>query len=353
MSLPTPRGVLFSTKAAFALAVVSVAAAVWLSLQPHRLHDLEHLTTWVVQWSQGTDIYRALPDVDYPPWAIVTLSPLAWLPPGLVAPVWVATNLLALTYVALALARTKHRSAFGSSAVELAALLAAAGAMRTLNQFSLVALAFAVAGITTRGPLGPVWLGLSLMKPQIGGVLWLGALWKGQWRLAGAALVVPFALALVYSAHAGVGPTDGLIGWADALRRQHQDLFYGQTDFGWIVRGWYPGISPILISVGIAVVVFLPLARTRADLGFALASLASVRHLSYDLVLLVPFLPGLERGWLWATALLMALDPAGVSQVLVPGSWMAAHGDRLTLGLAWAGLITFELGRFRRQSMTK
>jgi len=75
---------------------------------------------------------------------------------------WVAGNLACLVYVARALTRrlamTGDRDDL--SANELMFLLMAAGAMRTLNQFSLLALALAVAGPRRRCTPRPLWLGL-------------------------------------------------------------------------------------------------------------------------------------------------------------------------------------------------
>lgn len=352
MSLPTPRGVSLSTSAALLCAVASISAAAWLSLQPHRLADFTHLTTWVQQWRQGVDLYRVLPDVDYPPWAIVTLSPLAWVQADLVAPLWVLVNVLALGFVAVTLANelgTRGRTAM--PLLELTALLVAAGAMRTLNQFSLVAMALALAGQSGRGPMAPFWLGLSLMKPQVGGVFWLGAVWRGQWRLALGALIVPLVLTILYATHVGVTPVSGIAGWTSTLVRQRQDFFPGQTEI-LAFTGGASAFSGLLASGVVAVCVFFPL-RRRADLGLALASLLSVRHLSYDLILLLPTMAGLGRAGAWAAMFCLGLDPSAVAQVLAPGSWIAAHGDRVALFLGWIAISAAEIGLARRQGMTK
>lgn len=327
MSLPTPPDDSRPTKAAAALALISVTAAVWLSLQTHRLSDLRHLTAWAAEWARGAHVYGAGSVVDYPPWAIVTLSPLSRISGDWLPVVWVAVNLILLAWIA--------RRLCGGRAVVFW-LLVAAGAMRTLNQFTLLSLALGLAGIGTRGALGPIWLGLALIKPQIGGVFLLLSLWQRQWRRSLAALAVPSALTVAYAMYAHVSPLAVIGDYARVIARLYSGALGGQTE----VTRWLLAIASQLLVVPIvltaAVVAFAPYARREPLTGLAFASLFGTRHLSYDFVLLLPALAQLQGASLWLGTLVCVADPSAVIGVVLPGSWLARHADRALLVAVWA-----------------
>jgi hypothetical protein len=337
MSLRTPRDASFSTNLAAALAAISGGLAIWLSLQPERLSDLFRLVEWCGMWARGTHVYGPASDVDYPPWAIVLLSPLSLAPTAILPVLWVAANLACLVYVARALTRRLAMSGDRDdlSANELMFLLMAAGAMRTLNQFSLLSLALAVAGTRSAGTLRPLWLGLSLFKPQIGGVLWVYAVWQREWRLAGTALIVPVVLTGVYAAHAGVSLPSVPLEYAQSIALQYGGWFTGQTEITPWVRAVVPGVPAAVLALALAAVVFAPLSASRPLLGLALASLLSVRHLSYDLILLLPWVAGLSRRVVWALVPCFLLDPSALVRLIRPDSWLALHADRAFLFLGW------------------
>lgn len=341
MSLRTPRGDWFSTKAAALLAAVSGGVAIWLSLRPERLADLYRLIGWTSRWLSGDSLYSGDSDVDYPPWAIVVLSPLSLVPSSIVAPLWVACNVALLIFVARTLSRQTSllTPSDDASRVALMFLLIAAGAMRTLNQFTLLSLALAVAGSSGDTRLRPVWLGLSLFKPQIGGVFWLHAVWKRQWRVAAVAAVVPLLLSIVYAWRAGVAPSSLPGDYARALAVQYGDALTGQTELTIWLQGLLPGVPGAMLAVGVALVIFATLAATQPLLGLSLASLLSVRHLSYDLVLLLPWLSGQPRRVVWGIALLMVADPSALAGVWRADGWFTLHADRLVLMLGWMGAI--------------
>lgn len=327
MSLRTRRADSRSTSVAAAVAAMSVSVAMWLSLQPHRLVDLFRVAAWASQWLHGAQLYGATTDVDYPPWAIVTLSPLAWLPSGLLPWCWVACNLTALAIVARRLSRSRRLVFY---------LLIAAGAMRTLNQFTLVSLAFAVVGTTAVTRFSPVWLGLSLIKPQIGGVFWLHAVWTRQWKLAISSLVAPGVLLGVYASRAHVSMWEALHAYAGSIGVQYGEVLWGQTEVTSWLRVLWPYAAPVLVTTAVAVIVFATLARTRPQLGLSLASLLSVRHLSYDLVLLLPWVATLEGRALWIASALLIADPAAILGMVAPGSVGALHADRIAVLAFWA-----------------
>lgn len=341
MSLRTPRDASFSTNLAAALAAVSGGVAIWLSLQPHRLSDLYRLVGWCGTWVRGAHLYGPAADVDYPPWAIVLLSPLSLTPAAVLPVLWVAGNLACLVYVARALTRRLAMAGDRDdlSANELMFLLMAAGAMRTLNQFSLLSLALAVAGTRSAGTLRPLWLGLSLFKPQIGGVLWAYAVWQREWRLAGTALLVPVALTVVYAAHAGVPLSSVPIHYAQSIALQYGGWFTGQTEITPWIHALLPGVPVAVLALAVAAVVFAPLSGSRPLLGLALASLLSVRHLSYDLILLLPWVAGLSRRAVWTLMPCFLLDPSALIRLVSPDSWLAMHADRAFVCAGWLAAV--------------
>lgn len=355
MSSPTPRDDSPRTRAAAALAAIGLAAAVWFSLQPERLADLRHLTAWCAEWWQGIHLYGPGSVVDYPPWAIVTLSPLTLVPGRALPTVWVAFNILLLAWIARRLSGRRPM---------IFLLLMAAGAMRTLNQFSLLSLALALAGTGTPGGLGPLWLGLSLVKPQIGGVFWLLALWQRQWRLSARALMVPIVLTAVYMAHARVGPIAVVTDYTGVIAGLYGGALTGQTEVTrWVVT-LLSQTAGVLVAIAVGTMAFVPYARQQPLTGLSFASLFSTRHLSYDFVLLLPALAELRGIALWLGVWACMADPGAVLGLLLPESGLARHADRLLLVGVWvvgAGYLLVATLRERlaksksakRQDMTK
>jgi len=168
----------------------------------------------------------------------------------------------------------------------------------------------------------PLWLGLSLMKPQIGAVFWLHALWQRQWRLLASACLVPLLLTGAYAARAHVSLPAVPVAYAQSIRVQYGDILWGQTEVTSWLRGVWPSVPAVALTLCVAALVFAPLARLRPQLGLSLASLLSLRHLSYDLILLLPWLAVLDGAALWLVAVMLVADPsAGVSlSPIVPGT---------------------------------
>lgn len=66
-------------------------------MRPGRLDDCFLVVSWVESLRAGVTPFTPDVGADYPPWALVTLAPLAWLsdvlPPDFVALVWIGLNL--------------------------------------------------------------------------------------------------------------------------------------------------------------------------------------------------------------------------------------------------------------------
>src|SRR3954464_3047125 len=78
-------------------ACINIAAGVTLAVRdPHRAADLWTMVDWCRAWLvDGSSLYAgAGASTDYPPNAIVTLSPLAAVPQRYIVPLWI---LVALT----------------------------------------------------------------------------------------------------------------------------------------------------------------------------------------------------------------------------------------------------------------
>lgn len=284
----------------------------WLSLQPERLHDFVTLVSWCRVWLDGHDVYATVPSVDYPPWAIVVFSAIAAVPAPVAAPVWVALN------VAMLLLAAWRWSADRAPAERwlVWCLLVAAGAGRTLNQFSLFAFAAATASAGGSWVRTGLWLGLSLVKPQIGGVFVLLAALDGQWRRLAVAGVVPVALLGLYSLHAHATPWAVASEYVGTWQDAYAMVGTGRTE----VTPWLPwrqsalGVAMGLLAVGVVALSPLVVRRGTGErrLLAGLASLLSVRHLSYDLVLLLPGIALMEGAWLWGATLFCVANPSAI-----------------------------------------
>ena len=357
------------------MATINLAVGAWLSLQPARLSDFVQVSEWIRLWMAGLDIYRQGSVVDYPPWAIATLAPLGVFPSAWQAPLWVAINVGLAVTIAIHLARLTGEPR--EVRVQLAALFLAAAAFRTLNQFSLFALAVALAGATLHWrTAGGLILGIGLMKPQIGGPVLLWVLLNGQLRKGLVALLVPFVITMFFADHIDSTAATVLSEYAVVLRSiyGHEIPFTGHTDVkGLVVAAWptIPGglwfstiVAALLAAPALVALLWRrrPLERSLELLAFCgVVSLLAVRHLSYDLVLILPALAAWRSGmlssrptarthvllfvglllWLW-------FDPGAVGRrlttvaALTPLAAFAAHTDRLLCLLLW-GVLSVRL----------
>ena len=296
-----PRAPLAS--ALIAIAAVNLAVGVWLSAQPDRLADFTTVSDWVRLWLSGRNVYAPPSGVDYPPWALVLLSPLGVIPVEVRAPLWIALNTALAVTLAVHLARlTGEPKSFH---VRLAALFLTAAAFRTLNQFSLMSLTIALAGATIHWRfLGGLILGVGLMKPQIGGPVALWVLLSGDPRRFLVALAVPLILTMFYAEPLGTTAVTVLVDYARALQIYvSSTTFTGHTEIKpWLLAIWpgapagfwlLGGLIVVLLSPALAAIARRrrPLDRDLELLAFCgLVSLLAMRHLTYDLVLVLPVL---------------------------------------------------------------
>ncbi len=340
----------------------------WLSLAPERSADLFTVARWAAEWLRGGHPYTTISNlVDYPPWALVVFAPLGLFANSATLPfVWVAANLALLAVI------VHHLLTFVDDddprcRVRLALLIAACAASRTLGQFSVFSFACALVAVTG----GDDWwhaclLGLSLVKPQIGGVVWVWAFLERRWRFAGRALLVPAILFVVFCARSGDAPVSVVTNYVLVLTELHGgDLrFSGHTE----VIPWILAVIPHATGLGAklvaALILLLPALIASARGGDVRArqrmerlalcgavSLLVMRHLSYDLILLFPLLVAwrawpcsaeprsrLDRVAFWVIAALLVVEPAAwwrhFSTVGAIGA-VLDQLDRVFVALVW------------------
>ena len=194
-----------------ALALLNITAGIVISTHPHRITDLESMMRWGGNWLLDGDAMYGVADVhvDYPPNAIVVLSPLALLPIGMAIQAWV---ILSVVFACLApyLAARFFRPYDSFRALLLPILMFVAwGGARTLTQFSLCALTFSMAALflADRRPFAAgVWLGLAMMKPQVAVPVFLWSVFTRRWHVAATSIAVVGALWAVYCLRAQVSP---------------------------------------------------------------------------------------------------------------------------------------------------
>jgi len=262
---------------------------------------------WCRGWILGAERrYTILHDpVDYPPYALVFLSPLGLLPRRLIVPAWTAVGLVlaaVLPFLAVRCATARARAA-----VLPALLFWCWTSTRTLLQFTALSLTLSlVSALTadTRPVLSGVALGVALFKPHIAGPFALWALVTGRLRVLGVAAGVVVTGLLVYAARIGDNPIDTARGYWPWLVEVYsgEHALTGRTSIrGLVAAGAIPAAVDALWIVAalglLAVAVWLALrdpTRPLHDGGlavpalFCLWSLAAIYHNINNLLLMLP-----------------------------------------------------------------
>lgn len=355
------------------LAAVSLTFGVWRSAQPEALVDFDRVVEWTAALTSGVSPYEGESDADYPPWALVTLAPLVPVPPAYRAPLWIICNLgLALSIVWLLV---RAVPAARDVQVGLAGLLLATAPFRVLGQFSVLSFALALAGAQHRSPVvGGVLMGLGLMKPQVGGVLVVAHLLMRDWTRAGIALCVPVVLLSAAGGFLSTSPLQLLADYSVVLESVHggSGVTTGHTELEPWLAPMMPGVTSVVGSAVLGLLLLLPALAGAIRVGhhwtprrqlelYALcgvASLLATRHLSYDLLLLLPLVvawwPAPRTVWLVISTLLVLQLPGWWRRVLEPMAWPEVFGVILELDRGLC-LIAFGLlaWRLMRLDVTK
>jgi hypothetical protein len=331
---------------------------------PVRAGDLRAMYEWCRPWLlHGEHLYFAAgQNPDYPPNAIVLLSPMAVLPWRWVVPLWAAGALVLTPLLAYIVMRCAWRGDRSQVAVPVLLVLCWASA-HTLLQFTVLSMTLAFVAVRiadTRSEASGVLLGLALFKPHIAGPIWLWTATTGRARVAIVAVAVVCAEWALYCVRAAVNPLATLIEHARFLSEQYGGAggLTGLTS----VRGWaqllsadsrisdalWIGTAALLL----AIVCWLARRDPRRAVNagglavpglFCLWSLLTFYHNGNNLMLALP-----AFAWLWFIgdrragivdwaplaawqAVLMLDVPLRLGGVVAPGGWASsviAHFDR-------------------------
>jgi hypothetical protein len=346
------------------LAAANILAAFAYSF---RTNDLEAMRRWGYAWlTRGENLYASLSwGCDYPPHAIVLLSPLGLLSLRTAAMVWAATNIVLAVITPWLAARLAGREADKPALVLIATTFWCWSATRTLLQFTLLTvllgLASAVVG-QRRAVRGGILLGLALIKPQIAAPFVLWHAMRRNWRVIAVAAVTAAVLTLVYCIRSGTGPLQVAAGYATVLQRYYTGpaSMVGASDLRGLLRAvMNPATADLTASVvAVALLAATTIVGLRVAKGngtaagvLALAGvwcLLTFRQLSYGFVLLVPasaylLSDGHRASWFWLLQAAMIVDVPTVFRRVKAAGYGAGpldplfvHFDRLLL----AGLFT-------------
>lgn len=347
------------------LALANLAAGLAIAFSPERVADFTQVAAWSAEWLRGGDPYAAPASItDYPPTALVIFAPLAMVPPGTALAAWVALNAAGALAIAWMAARL---TAPGAVPAVFGVLVLVLPSFRTLNQFSIATFAAALAGFLLapqRPSLAGVAIGLSLIKPHIGGPALLWALASRRWATAAWAAGTQVVLLGVYMARAGTAPHVLIDRYLGSLARaqNRDDLIGGETSLEPLLA--WTSFEPLTIQVLLALALGVVLARlwrrAPSDLdlrffaGACLVSLLAFRHLSYNLLLAIPALAwalasprlAVRMTGIAAAAVLVASPSTLWRHVLEPaGAWigfepLASHAYRLAFSALFVAVVS-------------
>lgn len=355
------------------MAALNLVAALFIVFWPERQVDLDTIQRWSGNWLlRGDEIYASDWDYpDYPPHAIVLLSPLGLMSLEPAVRVWALINLaLALVAPYLALRHIRPDISALEAALPVLMFVCWSGS-RTLLQFSLLALTFGLASavLADRRPLwSGVCLGLALMKPQIAAPFLVWAVIARRWSAVSVALGVIVGGFGLYCARAAANPVDVIRNYASILQYLYtgEAIMLGLAQLRPLFQMAASTTSAVdAVSLAAAVILLGMLggvawverrlddrSKLAAPPMVALWSLLTFYHLTYGFLILLPLAahllfvesPGtrvFRRRLFWSLQLALMFDVPGWSRRLVPllcmPGWVDAvlsHFDRvLMLGL--------------------
>jgi hypothetical protein len=313
----TTHGPLFTKHGTAALAiwtvfaVLNLAAAVVIVEDPQRALDLDTMMRWGHAWLvDGLNVYGQPSSVtDYPPNAIVVLSPLSLLSLSVAVPLWAAVN-IAMLVAAPYLAARFYRPFAPFRVIVLPILMFLCwGGNRTLLQFTLLALTCSMAALLLadrRPSLSGVCLGLALIKPQVAVPVLLWTMFTRRWRILANAVGVVAAGFAVFCIRSHAGPLNVLGQWMHILAMYHTDnsVLMGLSELRPLVlAAGQRGSNVDMVVTGVTIALLLGIcvagfqeARARTGILYAAPPLAAcwallaVYHLTYGFVVLLPVL---------------------------------------------------------------
>ena len=360
-----------------ALAALNLMTGLMVSSQTHRLYDLESMMRWGQHWLlDGVNVYEAghWGFADYPPNAIVMLSPLGLLPPAATHPIWMLSN-VAMVVLAPYFAARFFRESDPFRVIALPVLMFLSwGGVRTLTQFTLVALTCSMAAIrvSERRPIvGGIWLGFALMKPQVAVPVVLWVMFTRRWGAMLASVGVVAGLCGVFCLRADAHPFSIAAGYIEILKIHHTgpSTLVGISELRPLI---YQIVTDVSHADAIAGGIALALLAGICVIGFregavrkrvmysapplvACWSLMTFYHLTYGFVILLPVMmmlalsddgqSGLRRRLFWVLQIGMMFDIPGLSRRAGLADTplfvhTLAHADRALMLTLFTGLVT-------------
>jgi hypothetical protein len=369
---PSRRALLFWG----ALAVLNLGAGVVVSSQTHRLYDLESMMRWGHYWLvEGRNVYEPgrWGAVDYPPNAIVLLSPLGLLSLSAAHPIWMLPNIAMAILAAYCAARFfRPDDPFRVIALPILMFLCWGG-VRTLTQFTLIALVCSMAAMAAadRRPVASgAWLGLAMMKPQVALSVFLWSVFTRRWLAVVTSLAMVAGLIAVFCVRAGAHP-----GWVAAryieilaVHHTREAILSGISELRPLIHQIVADVSDVdAIASSIALgllggicVAGVQEGAARKHLLYAAPplvacwTLMTFYHLTYGFVILLPVLmllalndakvSTLRKALFWTLQLGMMFDIPGLSRRAgLAGTPLFAnvlgHADRALIATLFVGLV--------------
>ena len=299
-------------------AAINMGAAVVLALRdPRRASDLWTMVEWCRDWLLGGRSLYAGADAftDYPPNAIVLLSPLALIPERLVVPVWTAFALALTPVLPWFVLRCASPAGIGNdwyrrneALIAPTLLYLCWAAPRTLLQFSLLSMTLACLAMLiadSRWLASGLLIGAALFKPHIAGPFALWMLVTGRIRSFIVAIAVVALGVAVYDVRVGENPLVTVAGWGGVIGRAYggPDGLVGNMN----IRAWAysaigdPSIADLVwlalsaaLLIGLCGLALRDRSRALDDGGmavpamFGMWSLLTIYHNGNNMILMLP-----------------------------------------------------------------
>jgi hypothetical protein len=367
-------------------AAVAFASLGWgftQALKPEHSQDLRIINTWLRTWLRGGTNPYYLPEVivaNYPPHAIVALSPLALIPENIVAGIWALFNLMIAPAVAYLAFRAMKPDATKKALLLPCAMFLSWAGLRTgisNGQFTLLILGFGLLAFMfeeKRPLLGGVFLALALTKPHIGGAFLLWALFTKRWKMSLVACVLMGMGVGIFSLRLMESPFESVRAYLAVLQHQfgRGTQIQGNTALRVVELrplvalfiqhdAWANRVHQLLLIVLLGCACAVAFVKSRLNVRERDAAilqlcclwlLMSVFHNPYDTILLLPVLAGLwaasvphpsrsmhwsDKTALWILQLAMVVE--------LPGVWWKLSKTMDVSAFNWAGLLFSHIDR--------
>lgn len=327
---------------------------------------------WLVE---GANVYEPgrWGSVDYPPNAVVLLSPLGLLSLEVAHPIWLLLN-LGLAVLAPYFAARFMRPHDPFRVIVLPVLFFLCwGGVRTLTQFTLIALTCSMAALVIsvgRPVVGGLWLGVALLKPQVAAPVFLWTVFTRRWRAVFTSLLVVGALSALFCLRSQAPPAWIAARYVETLAVHHtgEAILAGISELRPLIRQAVTDLAEvdaIAISIALGLIAGIIVAGFQEGASrkrvlytapplVACWSLMTFYHLTYGFVILLPVLmllalndarrSTLRTSLFWLLQLGMMFDIPGLSRRAgFAGTPLftnvLSHADRALMLTLFVGLV--------------